>query len=402
MTRQEKEEIVNNAIYHDAFEWRFEFPEVLADDGSYIGFDAIIGNPPYFQIQYSEYSSMNYFSKYNVFEKTGDIYSIFFERGADILKPYGYLSYITSNRFCSTNYGESTREYLANFELITLVNINNVDIFDEANVGTLISLLRKNNLDLSSNKIRVIEIKDQEQAMSIQNIASNISRDSKQHFYNKNQWIFGTNKVLELKDKIEKSGIPLKNITDLKINRGITTGANAIFIINKKDGDAMINLNNKNREILKPVLKGAEIKRYYIKDYSNYIILSKTNIKIEEYTEVFNYLTKHKTKLENVYEAKKGMKKWYELRKCSYYESFIQEKLIWTKLSSINSFAISTQSEYSIDSTSFAVGKNLRYYSAILNSKLIFFYFKLGSVIWGKDGIKWFGDYFDNIPIIES
>ncbi len=398
----EKEEIVNNAIYHDAFEWRFEFPEVLADDGSYIGFDAIIGNPPYFQIQYSEYSSMNYFSKYNVFEKTGDIYSIFFERGADILKPYGYLSYITSNRFCSTNYGESTREYLANFELITLVNINNVDIFDEANVGTLISLLRKNNLDLSSNKIRVIEIKDQEQAMSIQNIASNISRDSKQHFYNKNQWIFGTNKVLELKDKIEKSGIPLKNITDLKINRGITTGANAIFIINKKDGDAMINLNNKNREILKPVLKGAEIKRYYIKDYSNYIILSKTNIKIEEYTEVFNYLTKHKTKLENVYEAKKGMKKWYELRKCSYYESFIQEKLIWTKLSSINSFAISTQSEYSIDSTSFAVGKNLRYYSAILNSKLIFFYFKLGSVIWGKDGIKWFGDYFDNIPIIES
>jgi adenine-specific DNA-methyltransferase len=398
----EKEEIVNNAIYHNAFEWRFEFPEVLDNTGKYLGFDAIIGNPPYFQIQYSEYSSMKYFLKYNLFEKTGDIYSIFYERGTEILKPDGYLSYITSNRFCSTNYGESTRKYLANFKLITLININNVDIFDEANVGTLISMLRKNNLDLSSNKIKVIEIKDQEQATAIQYIANSISGDSKQIFYNKNQWIFAPNKVLELKEKIEKSGTPLKNIADLKINRGITTGANAIFVVNKKDGDSMINLNNKNRELLKPVIKGAEIKRYYIKDYSNYIILSKTNIKFDEYPEVFDYLTKHKTKLENVYEAKKGMKKWYELRKCSYYESFIQEKLIWTKLSNINSFAISTQSEYSIDSTSFAIGNNLRYYSAILNSKLIFFYFKLGSVIWGKDGIKWFGDYFDNIPIVES
>ena len=68
-------------------------------------------------------------------------------------------------------------------------------------------------------------------------------------------------------------------------------------------------------------------------------------------------------------------------------------------MSNINAFAISTEKEYSIDSTSFAVGKNLEYLCAVLNSKAVFFYFKLGSVIWGKDGIKWFGNYFDNIPV---
>ncbi|MBE7689825.1 type IIG restriction enzyme/methyltransferase [Tenacibaculum piscium] len=397
---QEKEEITNNAIYHNAFEWRFEFPEVLSEDGNYIGFDAVIGNPPYFQIQYSEYSSMDYFSKYKVFEKTGDIYSVFFEKGIEILNELGILSYITSNRFCTTNYGESTRNYLSKTEIISLVNLNDVDIFDEANVGTLISILRKNDINLLKNNIKIIDIKELNQAHSIQKISNNSLRNINQSFFDNKQWIFTSKKIFTLKDKIEKKGTPLKNIQDLKINRGITTGANAIFIIDKKIGNSMIKVNPKNSEILKPVLKGAEIKRYFAKDYSNYIILSKTNVNIKEYPEVYTYLKKHKAKLENVYEAKKGTKKWYELRKCSYYDSFTQDKLIWTKLSNINSFAISNKSEYSIDSTSFAIGENLKYYSAILNSKLIYFYFKLGSVIWGKDGIKWFGNYFDNLPII--
>jgi len=163
----------------------------------------------------------------------------------------------------------------------------------------------------------------------------------------------------------------------------------------------IINNDIKNSEILKPVLKGAEIKRYFVKDFNNYIILTKKGVKINNYPDIYQYLKQHQNKLEQVYEAKHGQKKWYELRNCSYYDSFSKPKLIWTRLSNINSFAISENDEYSIDSTSFATGENLAYYSSILNSKVIFFYFKLGSVIWGKDGIKWFGEYFDKIPIIQ-
>jgi hypothetical protein len=236
-------------------------------------------------------------------------------------------------------------------------------------------------------------------AKNIQTISDLELSDIQPEFFGEKSWVFATNSVLKLKNKLEQVGTSLSLLTDIKINRGITTSANSVFIIDKEKGDNFINQNPKNAEIIKPVLKGAEIKRFFVKDYSNYIILTKTGINITDYKEVYEYLLENREALEKVYEAKKGMKKWYELRKCTYYDSFHKNKLIWTRLANINSFAISTNNEYSIDSTSFAVGKNLKYYSAILNSKVVFFYFKLGSVIWGKNGIKWFGDFFNNIPI---
>jgi hypothetical protein len=390
------EEIKNNKIYEDAFEWRFEFPEVLDDNGDFVGFDVVIGNPPYFQLQYTEYGSIDYLKKFEVYEKTGDIYSLFFEKSFSILQEFGILSFITSNRFCSTNYGSKTRGFLSKFGLNTIVNINDVDIFEEANVGTFIGLIEKRK---SKNLLKAFEIKSMDDARNIQTVSDLTVRDIQPEFFGEKSWIFATNSVLKLKNKLEQVGTSLSLIKEIKINRGITTSANSVFIIDKEKGENFIKQNPRNAEIIKPVLKGAEIKRFFVKGFSNYIILTKTGVNISNYNEVYEYLLKNKEALEKVYEAKKGMKKWYELRNCSYYDSFQENKLIWTRLSNINSFAITTKNEYSIDSTSFAVGKNLKYYSAILNSKVVFFYFKLGSVIWGKDGIKWFGDFFNNIPI---
>ncbi|MBA7558246.1 hypothetical protein ES705_51042 [subsurface metagenome] len=157
-----------------------------------------------------------------------------------------------------------------------------------------------------------------------------------------------------------------------------------------------------SKEILRPVLKGANIKKWAIKKPENYIIYTYTGVQIEQYKAIKSYLEKHRGALENVYEARNGSKEWYELRPCSYYDSFFKESIIWTRLSNTNCFAISKLGEFSIDSTSFAIGENLYYYCCLLNSNLIYFYFKLGSVIWGKDGIKWFGEYFDNLPIIKA
>lgn len=396
----EIEEIKANKIYENAFEWRFEFPEVLNDDGDFMGFDVVIGNPPYFQIQYSGFSNSDYFKSYKVFERTGDIYSLFFEKSIEILRQNAVLSFITSNRFCNTNYGLSTREFLSNFNLLALINFNNVDIFDEANVGTIIISLTK-ELSKENNKFMAIQLNELKLAQELGSSSLNLKNNTNQKYFGKEQWVFGDNRILDLKYKIRSKSISLSQVDEIKINRGITTGANSIFIISKEIGDTLISKDPKNAEIIKPVLKGAEIKRYEVKDFNNYIILTKTGVDIESYPDIYEYLNNSRKELETVYEAKKGMKKWFELRKCSYYDSFEDEKLIWTRLSSINSFAISTRKEYAIDSTSFATGKNLKYYCALLNSKLTFFYFKLGSVIWGSDGIKWFGEYFDSIPIVK-
>lgn len=393
----EIEEIKSNKIYENAFEWRFEFPEVLNDEGDFVGFDVVIGNPPYFQLQYSGYSKIDYFNSYKLFEKTGDIYSLFFEKSDLLIKNNGIVSFITSNRFCNTNYGKSTRKYLSDRKLLSVLNINNIDIFDEANVGTIIVIFQKSFNH--NNKFKCYEFKNLNEVIYLQDTVDTIESDIEQIYFNEEQWVFATNKVLKLKNKITSNTVKLSEIDEIKINRGITTGSNSVFLVKNEFAENFIQQDKIYSEILKPVLKGAEIKRYVVKPNQFYILLTKTGVNIENYPLVYNYLIENKKELDNVYETKKGMKKWYELRKCSYYDSFEKEKLIWTRLSAINSFAISTNSEYSIDSTSFATGNNLKFYCSILNSKVIYFYFKLGSVIWGSDGIKWFGEYFDSIPI---
>ena len=379
---------------HKEFDFEVYFSEVFHYKG---GFDVVIANPPYYQLQYAGFKFQTVKNLYQTYEATGDIYPLFIEKAIQILKNRGVLTYIVSNRFCNTNYGTSTRKLLSRYVLKLLLKIN-MDVFDEANVGTVVLLANKESVN-DNNSICIYQFEDAKELKQIYDIVNQKAIKSLQQFFTEKQWIFKPNAVLRIKEKIDKAGQPFVSLKDIKINRGITTSANDIFIIDESLKEQFIRDNPKNIEILKPVLKGAEIKRYTIIKPNNYLIFSYTGIKIDNYKEIYNYLKKYKNKLLQVYEAKKGQKKWYELRKCSYYSDFEKEKLIWTRLSNINAFAISENYEYSVDSTSFATGKNLKYYCAVLNSKAVFFYFKLGSVIWGKDGIKWFGEYFDNIPI---
>lgn len=390
-------------FYKNSIEWRFEFPNLLNDNGDFMGFDVVIGNPPYVQLQDKEKINPNLlrlyeFQNFETFIKSGDIYSLFYEKGLMLSRPsWGVLSFITSNRFCFTNYGESTRKYLSKHNIKSIINLNKIDVFKEANVGTIITTVE--NRGRTGQKLRAGEFNSYNINSSFIEQIFKQTDLIESSFYDSGQWGFYDSSILNLRKKIINKGTPLSKIKDLSINRGITTGLNKVFLIPVKNAHSEFK-QNKSFEILKPVFKGAEIKRWKCKEVRNYIFHTYTGVIIEEYPEILHYLSQYKNDLQNVYEAKNGQKKWYELRKCSYYDSFQQRKIIWTRLSNINSFAISENGEYSIDSTSFATGSNLEYYCSVLNSRIVYFYFKLGGVIWGKDGIKWFGDYFDRIPVL--
>jgi type II restriction/modification system DNA methylase subunit YeeA len=93
------EEIKNNKIYENAFEWRFEFPEVLNDQGDFVGFDTVIGNPPYIrQEELKEYKNQ-FKSVFSTYSGTADIYVFFIERGFSIMKNQGHFTYIMPNKF---------------------------------------------------------------------------------------------------------------------------------------------------------------------------------------------------------------------------------------------------------------------------------------------------------------
>lgn len=386
--------------YKIDFDFKLYFSEVWREKG---GFDVVIGNPPYVQLQDKERISSNLLKSYDqqkfeTFVKSGDIYSLFYEQGLKLSSPIkGILSYITSNRFCFTNYGESTRRYLSEHNLKLIVNLNKVEVFKEANVGTIITIVENNKS--RKGKLRAGEFISYNTNVSFIEQLFEQSKLIESKYYKSSQWAFYDETILNLREKIISQGTPLNKVKDLSINRGITTGLNSVFLISTESATSIFR-NQKSFEILKPVFKGAEIKRWKCKEHNQLLFYTYTGIDIKNYPEVLEYLSDYKEKLSNVYEARKGKKKWYELRKCRYYDSFSKRKIIWTRLSNINSFAISENGEFSIDSTSFAVGKNLEYYCAILNSRIVYFYFVLGGVIWGKDGIKWFGDYFDKIPVL--
>ncbi|MEA2107297.1 MAG: TaqI-like C-terminal specificity domain-containing protein [Bacteroidota bacterium] len=393
----ELEEIKNNKIYENAFEWRFEFPEVLNDNGNFVGFDVVIGNPPYFSIS-SDSNLKSVADNYLSYNASGDIYGLFYEKAINISKKYGFVTYITSNRFCQTNYGEKTRSYLSSFNLIKLINFNEIELFEDANVHTIIVEL--GNEKPKNNYVEIASIKgggkNKLNADSLNDYIINVEK----RFFNNKQWIFYPNEILKIKDKIETTGSPFISIEEIFINRGVTTGANYAFIINNDIKNELIEQDKNSIDLIKPILKGSDIKRYSIKDPSNWIVFTRRGTDIEKYPAIKEYLSKFKEKLTPGVGRKAGNYKWFEIQdNTAFYKEFEKTKIVWTRLSNINSFAMSYNNEYTLDSTSFATYKYPEYLCGILNSKVIFFYFKLAAVIWGKDGIKWFGEYFDTIPI---
>ncbi len=140
-----KQEEENDLIYRDAFEWRFEFPEVLDEEGNFAGFDVVIGNPPYFSLsKHKEIAKYFEEGKLNTFTKNADVYCIFFEKGNQILKKNGLLTFITSNSWLRAIYGKPLKKFFKKYmQPLTLLNIEDYQIFDEATVESNIITLQK-------------------------------------------------------------------------------------------------------------------------------------------------------------------------------------------------------------------------------------------------------------------
>ena len=128
------EEIKHNAIYENAFEWRFEFPEVLNDEGDFVGFDVVIGNPPYllvFDNKIKDYLNTNY----SEIKQNYDLYVTFIIQGNRMMKANGQFSFITPNTFLKGSTFENLRSYIINnFQINEIIDFGNELVFEDANV----------------------------------------------------------------------------------------------------------------------------------------------------------------------------------------------------------------------------------------------------------------------------
>jgi len=373
---QELDEIKNNIIFKNAFEWRFEFPEVLDDYGNFIGFDIVIGNPPYIQLQKDGGQLSKALERFNykTFNRLGDIYMIFYEKGLQLLKERGFLTLITSSQWMKAGYGISLRSFLLEFNNLNLLALG-PNIFENATVDTNILVLQKaGNEGILKGSI----IKSTEEF-------NEYSFEYHQMPYiNENSWTILNPIKKSISERITSNGIKLIE-WDIKMFRGILTGLNEAFIINESKKDEIVNSDKKSKEIIKPIFRGREIEKYYTKWEGDYLISTfpALKINISDYPGVKNYLQSFGKRIEQIGEEyieingekvktrKKTSNKWFETQdQIGFYEEFYKEKVIWKRIGSQLRFTYSDSEIYSLDSTCIATGEKIKYLTALLNSKV--------------------------------
>lgn len=187
-----------------------------------------------------------------------------------------------------------------------------------------------------------------------------------------NEWDFENLETKKIYQKIKSKGIPLEKYSSKKINFGIKTGLDEVYVINENKKKELEKQHSSSKEIIKPFLIGKQIKRYFYEWSDSYIILVKKGIDIERYPAIFNYLKQYKEKLENRTDIK-DKTKWFELRPCSYYDDFIKPKIVYAHFGKRPQFTLDTNNYY-VNPKSYILPIEYKYLLGLLNSKTIAFY----------------------------
>ncbi|EFO4817148.1 class I SAM-dependent DNA methyltransferase [Campylobacter coli] len=414
--KKEYDSIFNLESNHP-FEWRFEFPEILDDDGNFKGFDLIIGNPPYIRQEELKELKPHLAKNYKVYKGTSDIYTYFYELGFNVLKDRGgVLSYITSNKYTRAGYGEALREFLLkNVKFLEYTDLNGIKVFDSATVDTSILCFEKSKS--KDNKFKYLALSNE----ILKTCAYNIGlykdfAEFSQNSLSKESFTFSDENTSALKAKIERIGTPLKEWQGLNIYRGILTGYNEAFIITtEKRNEILANCKDeaekeRTAKLIRKMLRGRDIKRYSYEWAGLWVINTHNGYKnqngekveainIENYPSLKKHFDEFYPQLEK--RADKGLTP-YNLRNCAYIEEFEKEKIVYSEIVRKPQFYLDVNLNFYAEATSFILtGENLKYLIAFLNNDFVAFIFKTfyagGNL--GENGFRYKKAFLEKLPI---
>ena len=389
------------------------------------GFDIVIGNPPYIQLQNNggELARLYQDCGFKTFARTGDIYCLFYERGWQLLRNGGHLCYITSNKWMRAGYGEKTRDFFANkTNPIRLIDFAGVKIFESATVDTNILLFSK-----SENQHQTVcAVTNKDNKDSVKNLSDFVRQQhSVCEFCSSDSWVILSPIEQSIKRKIEAVGTPLKD-WNVNIYRGVLTGYNEAFIINtEKREEILANCQTdeerqRTAELIRPILRGRDIKRYGFEWANLWLIATfpARHYDIEDYPSVKQYLLsfgierleqtgkEHIVNEERVKARKKTSNKWFETQdSISYWEDFAKPKLVWAELARTgNAFAIDFTSKM-VGNTGYilTVDENdedtLYYLLGFLNSRVMLYCLNQITSRFDENGWRWLRQFVEQLRI---
>ncbi|MCH9853618.1 MAG: Eco57I restriction-modification methylase domain-containing protein [Alphaproteobacteria bacterium] len=394
---QQKINALTNHSEDSLFDFYHDFAEIFHDGQS--GFDIVIANPPYIQLQKHGgilgelYQDLNYQS----FAKTGDIYQLFYEKAMQISKPNAHLCYITSNKWLRTDYGKKSRQlFIEQYNPKLLIDLG-ANIFETATVDTNI-LVMQNAKNQTMMQAVTVQHKDialhqlvAKQAVTMENLTASA-------------WVVLPAAELKLQQKIESIGKKLY-LWDIIINYGIKTGFNNAFIIDNAAKQKLVEQDTKSAEILKPLLRGRDIKRWHEDWQGKWLIatLPALKLNIDDYPAIKNHLESFQPRINQTGEKgcrKKTTHQWFETQDAiAYHQDFEKEKIIYPNMTKYLPFIYDDKNYYTNDKSFILIGNHLKYLTAYFNSSVAQHWIKkhCPELQGGTRELR--KTYFENIPI---
>ena len=418
--------------FSNSLEWMFEFPEILDEVGRFTGFDAIIGNPPYVQLQsMGEMSDVYSKRNYSCYNKSADLYCLFVERAYSLLKKNGYFSFIMPNKWMLVDYGKELRQFMSQTSLKKILNFGDVQFFADATIYVCIFVSQK-----SSDKMPVLAC-----SLNSKNYRGEFEKEVKAATFEFPAENFGAsewsirNKLHDFVLQKMNVGTPLKDMP-ISIYRGILTGFNDAFFIDGKTREKLIAEDPKSEELIKPLLRGRDINAWVTEKEDQYLIgtFPALNLDIDQYPAIKNHLlsfgiekleqtgAKHIVNGEEIKARKKTSNKWFETQdQIGYYKEFAKPKIMYPNMTSVfpftydetgsfgndKSFIITEKTTVIADETechpersaSVAEGSLLKALLAIFNSNLVklWIWYNCPELMGGTREIR--KAYFENLRI---
>lgn len=392
-------------------EWMFGVTE---------GFDVVIGNPPYVrQEQLGAFKPLLQ-QQYACYTGTADLYVYFFERGLRLLRPGGVLTYISSNKYFRAGYGEKLRGYLAG-----QTRIEQLIDFGDAPVFTAIaypSILIARRGAPAEQQTRALTWPAGEPLTDFVDAFRQRSFLIAQRELTADGWRLETPSVLRLVDKLRKSGTPLNEFVKGQFYRGITTGLNEAFIIDRTTRDRLLAEHPTAASMIKPFLRGRDIKRWRVDFQDTWLLyipwhfplhldgsIKGASLKAEQaflrdYPAIYEHLSRFRDDLESRKQDETGLRyEWYALQRyaAEYWQEFEKPKIIYPDIAQRAEFAFDDGGRFAVN-TLYILPTSEKWLLSILNSSLMFwFYTKISAQIRGGF-VRYIAQYVSQIPIVRN
>jgi N-6 DNA Methylase/TaqI-like C-terminal specificity domain len=367
------------------FVWKEAFKDIFAEGG----FDIVLGNPPYVRQELLKDLKPWLQGRFEVYHGVADLYAYFFERGLRILKPGGRMGYISSSTFFKTGSGAPLRDYLrTKATLEVVVDFGDHQIFEGVTTYPAILTMR-NDVPAKGHDIafwKIGELPKDNFDLSYRDF----NQPYPQSALGSGSWELENSALRIVREKIFSGKSVLRSVYE-KPFRGVTTGRNEAFVVDQLTRNLLISKDAKSAEVLKPWLEGKDLERWHQAGRHQWIIFARQGLDLSSYPAIMEHLGEQRDKLEPKPESwkplhpsdewsgrKSGSYKWSEIQdKTAYWEKFLSEKIISTKVSSQPTFSIERTGAI-LSNTSYIIDArhDNRFLVSVLNSSIAYFYFK--------------------------